>query len=217
MRPNSTPSAFALVVEGSSDKHVVRHIWFRQSRLAPDITQLPFVIAEKEGKPRLLEDIRIEATTPNRLAVGFIVDADVNAIDTWQSVRNRLGTANIRAPSALDQSGVVIEPATEFDPRIGIWIMPDNSSPGELEDFVAEMVPGNDTVWPKSKSYILNITESERRFSEKKTTRAIVHAWLAAREDPRQMGTAIRSSDLEITGELCQRFVGWLERLFQLP
>ncbi len=93
--------------------------------------------------------------------------------------------------------------------------MPDNVSGGELEDFVAQMVPESDPIWPKSKNYIASIGDSERRFSDKKTTRAIVHAWLATLEDPRQMGTAITARDLEVRGEPCQRFVRWLQRLFE--
>ena len=112
-------------------------------------------------------------------------------------------------------NGVVIDPTSEFNPRIGVWIMPDNISDGELENFVAQMVPTGDPVWPRSEGYIASIPESEREFIEKKTTRAIVHAWLATREDPRQMGTAIRAGDLDIDSALCQRFLAWLQRLFE--
>ncbi len=93
--------------------------------------------------------------------------------------------------------------------------MPDNASPGELEDFVAQMVPTGDLVWPRAEHYIASIPESDRKFTETKTTRAIVHAWLATREDPRRMGTAIRAGDLQTNGDLCNRFLNWLQRLFE--
>lgn len=214
-RPGSSPSDSALIVEGVNDKHVVRHTWFRHNGLDPESNQLPFQITEKEGKSQLLDDISIEVKAPNRLAVGFIVDADVGGDDTWRSIRERLRSADIEPPSAMDPAGTVIEPKSEFDPRVGVWIMPDNASEGELEDFVVQMVPATDPVWPKSENYIHSIPESERKFTEKKTTRAIVHAWLATREDPRQMGTAIRARDLQTNGELCQRFLAWLQRLFE--
>ena len=92
--------------------------------------------------------------------------------------------------------------------------MPDNTSQGELEDFVVQMIPNCDPVLPLSQRYITGIPTAARKFSEKKELRAQLYAWLAAREDPRQMGTAIRAGDLEVDGALCQEFVAWLTRLF---
>ena len=114
---------------------------------------------------------------------------------------------------SLILDGTVI-PETEDLPRVGIWLMPDNQSTGELEDFVARMIPGDDPVWPLSEDYIEGIPSEDRKFAQSKTQRAKVHAWLAAREDPRQMGQAIRARDLEVNGELCEKFVSWLRRLF---
>ena len=93
--------------------------------------------------------------------------------------------------------------------------MPNNMSSGELEDFVAEMIPDGDSVWPRSESYIQSIPEDERKFGEKKILRAKVHAWLAARKKPGQMGLAIRHNDLDVTGQLSTEFVDWLKELFE--
>ena len=92
--------------------------------------------------------------------------------------------------------------------------MPDNTSAGELEDFVAQMIPTEDPVWPLSLSYIEGIPEADRKFSEKKKLRAQLYAWLAAREDPRRMGLAIRAQDLKVDGDLSKKFVAWLNELF---
>lgn len=116
-------------------------------------------------------------------------------------------------PGSPDLSGIII-PETDDLPRVGVWLMPDNQSTGELEDFVSEMIPSDDAVWPLSEDYIEGIPLADRKFAENKTQRAKVHAWLAAREDPRQMGQAIRARDLEVNGELCDKFVAWLRRLF---
>ncbi len=42
-----------------------------------------------------------------------------------------------------------------------------------------------------------------------------MYAWLATREEPHRMGTAIGTHDLDIDGPLCQKFVAWLKQLFQ--
>ena len=92
--------------------------------------------------------------------------------------------------------------------------MPDNSNPGELENFVERMIPAADSVWPLSQQFIAGIPSTDRKFAAGKTLRAQIHAWLATREDPRQMGLAIGARDLEIDGPLCQRFLAWLTCLF---
>ena len=99
-------------------------------------------------------------------------------------------------------------------PRVGIWLMPDNQSPGEIEDFVAAMIPDGDPVRPLAERYIDGIPEADRKFAEGKIPRAKIHAWLAAREDPRRMGAAIGAGDLDTEVTLCQSFAAWLRRLF---
>lgn len=168
----------------------------------------------KEGASQLLGSLYDEVNTSKRLVVGIVIDANGDAGSRWEAIRDRLRRADIDAPERIDQDGAII-PSKRRRPRVGAWIMPDNASEGELENFVAQMVPTADPVWPKSEDYIASIPEPERKFIEKKTTRATVHAWLATRQDPRQMGTAIRAGDLQTNGELCQRFLAWLQRLFE--
>ena len=73
-------------------------------------------------------------------------------------------------------------------PRIGIWVMPDNQSVGELEDFVAQMIPDHDLVWPRSQTYIVDIPPPARKFADNKINKSQVHAWLAARSFPASWG-----------------------------
>lgn len=207
-----------LLVEGTDDEHVVGHLWKRVYGSNP-----PFSIGEREGVDNLLRSIRDEANAPGREILGIVVDANDDVSGRWKAVTDRLQSAGIIVPAELDPAGVVIEGRPhEGVPRVGVWLMPDNVATGELEDFVAKMVPSKDPVWPMSKDYIEGILCAHRKFpegkirkfSEGKTLRAQIHAWLAAREDPRQMGLAIKANDLDVDGALCKRFVGWLERLF---
>lgn len=93
--------------------------------------------------------------------------------------------------------------------------MPDNETPGELEEFVSRMIPEDDPVWPRSQAYINGIPVSDRRFSSGKTLRAQIHSWLAAREEPRKMGAAIGARDLNVDTPDAGRLVDWLRRLFR--
>lgn len=54
-------------------------------------------------------------------------------------------------------------------PRVWVYLMPDNASTGELEDFVMQMIPEGDPVWPRFKRYIGEIPQADRKFPEIKT------------------------------------------------
>lgn len=200
---------YVLLVEGNDDEHVVHHI---ADRL--DAT-LNFRILRKGGIVPLLAAIERDLRVPEREAVGILVDANDDTGARWQAVTDRIRRAglDIEPPASPDPEGTII-PDGPRRPRVGIWLMPDNQSPGELEDFVAAMIPNGDPVWPRARDYIDGIPEADRRFAEGKTERAKVHAWLAARGDPRRMGAAIGAGDLATGVPPCQAFADWLRRLF---
>ena len=205
-----SPGNRILLVEGQDEMHVVRHVC-ESYALTP-----PFTISPIGGIDPLLRGIRSEISVEGRTVVGILVDANDNLQSRWQSVTDKLRAANIKPPSGPASNGTIIESRPrESTPRVGIWLMPDNESPGELEDFIAGMIPSGDPVWPMSEDYIEGIPAKDRKFKKGKILRAKVHAWLATREDPRPMGLAIKAGDLDTGAENCERFVGWLRKLFE--
>ena len=205
----AAPSPRVLLVEGQDDSHVVWHVCQRSEAIND------FCIRQKCGIEPLLDSIDTEIQTPELQAMGILVDANMDVAARWNAVKGRLAPANVALPNSPVPSGTIIEGRPHDGiPRVGVWLMPDNASKGELENFVAQMIPDGDAVWPLSQDYIEGIPAAARKFSEKKKARAQVHAWLAAREDPRRMGEAIRTRDLAVDGALCQAFVAWLKRLF---
>ena len=201
-----------LLVEGEDDKHVIRHLSERWDQ------SLEFAIKDYEGIENVLPSIRDHIDELGRPAVGVVVDADFDVLNTWNRVCNRIRESEQSVspiPPAPDPNGTIIpENPDTGSPRVGIWIMPDNVSLGELEGFVSQLIPADDPVWPLSQRYIADIPVRERKFAENKTLRAQIHAWLATREDPRQMGLAIRAHDLAVNNPLSQTFLRWLSRLF---
>ena len=201
-----------LLVEGPDDKHVVIHLRER-SGLAQN-----FEIVEKEGINSLLDSIEVEVDIPGRTVLGIVLDADDNPSARWQALTDRLNRLRQEdrfdlpeLPAQPEPSGTIIEGRL----RIGVWLMPDNRSTGELEDFVGSMIPSGDPVWPLAEAYIEGIPPAERKFGPGKIQRAKVHAWLATREEPRRMGLAIKARDLVTDGANSAAFVGWLRTLFQ--
>lgn len=215
--PNSqlTPPSHVLLVEGKDETHVIRHLLLRNDQ-KPN-----FCMLDKQGIENLLDDIALEVTLSDRKTVGIVVDADDNPNDRWRSVMNRLKDValaeKMKLPKKPKPRGVIIDsrPAVRI-PRIGIWMMPDNQSEGQLEDFIADMIPDDDPVWPQSVAYIKGIRKKDRKFKSNKKLRAKVNAWLATREEPRPMGLAIKAQDLNVDGDNCRDFLAWLYRLFHM-
>ena len=203
-RPPLQPSDRVLLVEGQDDKYVVQHLCERHQ------STRSFSIDDKGNIDQVLKSIANEIKAPGRQAVGILADANSNVARRWNDIQNRLREAGINPPQSLDSGGIIIE----GKPRIGIWLMPDNTSTGELEDFVVKMIPDNDPVWPLSQRYIDDIPLRDRKFIKKKKSRAQLYAWLATRKNLHRMGLAIRARDLKVNGTLSQKFVAWLNALF---
>ena len=202
----SPPKKRVLLVEGRNDKHVVEHLYRKRFAAEP-----PFDVLDKDGFSRLCEAIEPELKVPDRRVVGIVVDADDRPESRWSAVTDRLRRG---CPGLEIGDPAPCGTIAGSEPRVGVWLWPDNESCGEIENFVAGMVPSDDPVWPLSRRYIDSIPVEQRSFSEGKTARAEVHAWLAARAEPRRMGTAIRAGDLDVSGALATRFASWLEKLF---
>ena len=196
-----------LLVEGVDDEQVVSQIRHKNDHLPG------FCVKNTDGVQGILRLIAPELKEPERSVLGIMVDANDDPSGRWQSTIDRLRRLDIQAPNQPSPGGVIID--ASIDLKVGIWMMPDNETPGELEDFVREMIPTSDPVWPRAVEYIDVIPDVDRKFSAAKTLRAQVYAWLAARSRPRNMGTAIRAGDLDDTVPLAVQFVDWLDRLFR--
>lgn len=124
-----------LLVEGSTDMHVVIHICKRAS--IPD-----FNIDLKGSVEGLLESIPNEVRVDGRAALGIMLDANDHPSNRWEAVKGRLRKVGIEPPPNPQPEGVVIDSdPSKGLPRVGVWMMPDNESPGELENFLKEMLP----------------------------------------------------------------------------
>ena len=202
------PPDRVLLVEGESDVHVVHHLWRRQDGPIPS-----FRIEEKGTLGKVLDAIGPEIKVAGRKAVGILVDADDSLTDRWRDLLHRCRAENIDLPAQPITTGTILK-AVDGRPRIGIWLMPDNESPGELEDFVRRMIPADDPIWPRSEDYVDRIPAPDRRFRPGKMLRAKLYAWLATRENPGRMGAAIGAGDLRVDAVLGSTFATWLRSLF---
>ena len=199
-----------LLVEGADDRHVVQHLRDHQDH--PDIPA--FKIVPKCGITKLIRAIGPEIKVPDRLAVGILADANDDPSARWREIADRLRKADIETPDWPVPTGGVVVAGMVGRPRVGVWLMPDNRSQGELEDFVAELIPEGDPVWPLADRYVREIPPDARKFKPGKILRASIHAWLATRKEPRKMGAAITVGDLNATAPLARTFAEWLRAVF---
>lgn len=197
-----------LLVEGRDDRHVVHHIRELQVPRIP-----PFEIVEKGGVDSLVRSISVEARVRGRTALGIMVDADTDPLARWASIAGQLHSAGVDLPPSMNPDGTIIPSVdgTGLGVTVGVWVMPDNNAQGEIEDFVTGLIPEKDPVWPLAEDYIRRIPVDHR---PNDTTKARLHAWLAARpERPLPMGLAIRARELPLKG-VADRFASWLRHLF---
>ena len=145
--------------------------------------------------------------------IGIVADANDDPGARWDTISHQLWKAELGPLDALPPGGLIVG-SDGHRPRVGVWLMPNNQRPGELEDFVQEMIPNGDPVWCLAKRYIRDIPPEAIKFLTKKRSRVELYAWLATRKEPSLMGLAINRGDLQTDGPLCSAFLAWIEGLF---
>ena len=207
------PGRKILLVEGRDDEHVLKHIC--GNRGIPHLDE----VVPHDGDKDLLESI------PTRLrfaeegdVVGVIIDADTDLGARWQAIRDRLVKAGYRdVPSEPDPNGTIFEPSSgSLLPKTGVWIMPDNRTPGILEDFLRFLVPQPSAVLDHAIASVDSLPE--KRFKDKDRPKAVIHTWLAWQKKPgRPYGTAITARFLDPGVPQADALASWLRRLFFQP
>jgi hypothetical protein len=202
-----------LLVEGNDDLHVISNIW---KNVTKDETP-PFYIRDCKSIDNIVPVLAAFLQNPVKTEIiGIVLDADFTPKAHWQSVRNELLKTGYSLPEQPDINGTIIEKHGLY-PRIGIWLMPDNSTTGMLEDFVKYLVPENDKLWAESERVLAEIeNQNLHQYNEKiQRSKAQIHTWLAWQKEPgKPMGIAIQSNFLTTHHDLCQRFTTWLNNLF---
>ncbi|MCC5874965.1 MAG: hypothetical protein JJU11_01980, partial [Candidatus Sumerlaeia bacterium] len=145
--------------------------------------------------------------------LGIIVDANGSPSDRWNAVKDRLYKSGIEIPSEPTHQGVI---ANGMEPgwKVGIWMMPDNSNSGALEDFLLQLIPQKQEAL---KHHAGSSTEKALNLGGtfENLKKATLYTWLAWQEVPGlPYGTAIKSRYFETTSSLSSSFRSWFQDLF---
>ncbi len=200
-----------LLVEGTDDEHVVKHLCTYHG--LPHIDE----IARLGGIDNLIESFPVRLKESDVKAIGVLVDADTNVQTRWDSLRNRLAAAAYPAVPDMPatQGTILTPPADTLLPRVGIWLMPNNQTNGILENFLRFLVPTPNPLLEHARQSLDTIPDGHRRFAANDDPKALIHTWLAWQEEPgRPFGTAITARYLDADVPQAIDFTNWLRQLF---
>jgi hypothetical protein len=157
--------------------------------------------------------------TADLQTLGIVLDADQSAQFTWQSVCAALQKSGYTdLPASPGPNGAIITDLNPDLPKVGIWIMPDNQSAGEVEDFFLQMIPAENALLKHAGDAVRSlIQQGQNLFLESDGSKAKAHTWLAWQPEPgRSMGVALKSGWAGGQHPLAERLAAWFGRLFEM-
>ncbi|TAH07270.1 MAG: hypothetical protein EAZ14_11390 [Runella slithyformis] len=198
-----------LLLEGKDDVFVVSKIWETTKG------EFSFDRIDCDGKDNIPDELRTYILSGNTQSIGIIIDADDNPAGRWQKYQDELRRLGYEVPKQPSKNGTIIN-GLGRNPRVGIWIMPNNDATGILESFIAYLIPENDPLWFESERILSEIeAKNLNKYALKDRPKALIHTWLAWQNNVGvNMSTAIAERYLTTDSDLCQRFVTWLDNLF---
>lgn len=206
------PGRKILLVEGTDDEHVLKHLCGNRN-----VGNLDEVKPQGSAE-LLLENFPVRLKESDVESLGVVIDADTDLATRWHSLRDRLTAAGYQnVPANPVPAGTILNPPPEsLLPRVGVWIMPNNQTPGILEDFLKFLVPASGSqLFDHVKSSVDGIPTVERRFTVLAKPKAVIHTWLAWQEElGKPLGTAITAKFLDPSVTEADALVSWLKNLF---
>lgn len=182
-----------------------------------------FVVKNRGGQPlgktELLSYVDEVVKTADLQAFAIVVDADESATSTWQSVRDVLEKVGYSGlPTSPDPSGTVHTDTNPDLPKVGIWLMPDNQNPGEIEDFFLKLVPAGDKMMAVVRPAVQDLIDRKQHlFPNSDRSKAEAHTWLAWQHEPgRSMGVALKNGWANAKASLASDLAAWFSRVFEL-
>lgn len=212
MPPPPKNSRLQLLVEGSDDAHSVIHLMSRHGYDWDDVRIDRPYVRPLGNDHELLEAVPVAVKASQYERIGVVIDTDANLARRWEQIRTRVaGLAAL--PSQPDPDGTIVHGPRGS--RVGVWLMPDNSSPGNLENFLMGLVPLDDPTWSYAGEVVVEAQSRGAGYKKKDRGKSTLHTWLAWQEEPGlPFGTALKAEFFLHDSEVARRFVHWFQRLF---
>ncbi len=217
-----------LLVEGRDDREVIYQL-LNSYGLGYVTKSKQVEVKEVGGVFNILDKALAEIEYSNDLiTIGLVVDADSDVMNRWDSIKNKFDSFKT-VPIKPENDGTIFTVTCQdlSEVTVGVWLMPNNQSPGMLEDFIRFLVPDQDKLWQRAQNCVDKISMTELSFDTTKkdvqgkkawSTKATLHTWLAWQEYPGQpMGLAITEKFLNAESPHAKTFIEWFRKLFNLP
>jgi len=212
-----------LLVEGEADRNFFE-AYLREAGVTDVWVGPPIDFGGKKyGKgnalnilPNLIQDLADESS--KRLAL--IVDADFPETDlgflkTWNKITNILRDSGYSTPGKPPKStaGFVFE-HTDGLPDFGLWIMPNNTSDGLLEDFIkASAASAERPLLGHAITTVNNLPD--KKFKDIHTRKAEIATWMAWQAMPGQgLQSAVGGKLLDFETSQAKQFTDWLKKIY---
>jgi hypothetical protein len=153
------------------------------------------VVKRYDGKPQLprfLLGLRDSTEFETVHALGIFRDADASPRSAFQSVRDRLQQLELPRPRRAGELNAGVSRIDGIVRTVGVFIMPDNQSPGALEDLCLRAIDGDAGL--VCAQTFLECVQSQANVvcRDQDKSKAQLNAWLASRRDPTlRLGQAI--------------------------
>ena len=198
-----------LLVEGKNDLHVVlalRNVFGVNS---------DFNVCECGSRELAIKRFGAMILEPNGAKrLGIVIDADNDsAKECWEIVRNKVEGHGYTFPQKPSAGGITIGGSGRL-PNIGVWVMPDNDSPGVLEDFLFRMADQH--VLAQACSCVETAKSLQlATFKDIHYSKAVIHTYLAWQDEPGMpLGLAVTARLFAVDSELGKAFALWVDKLF---
>jgi hypothetical protein len=148
--------------------------------------------------------------------LGVLMDGDDNPPGRYQRLRALCREFFPSMPKTIPADGLII--SNEEGKRLGIWLMPDNVTPGNLEAFLRPLVPAEQTkLWGFAEDTILAARERGATWRDAHKGKAQLCTWLGWQDPPgRSPGMALIQRNLNPEAESARSFVAWFKKLYSL-
>ncbi|CAK0780145.1 DUF4276 family protein [Azospirillaceae bacterium] len=211
----SSSNKKTLLVEGKTEKLVISAL-MEKSIIGFNKEYPPIQIETLDGKDDILKSIPTYIKSEN--SIGIVIDADGDFQGTWNQIYNKLEYTNQfpELPETLPLTGLVIK--NEEGKRLGVWVMPNNTSQGMLETFLAFLIPKKQNeLWKTACSAVTEAKKAGAQFRKNHEDKANIYTWLAWQDPPGEdFKIAICKKTLEPNAPLAKKFVKWLCDLFEI-
>jgi hypothetical protein len=208
-----------LHVEGKADQYAIASLMSWHVEWGSREKDWPVLICAAGSYSEMLENNYIPTllqTNSKALSnIGFVIDADLSCEGRWDSLRRLCLPLFPDIPIDLPTGGLIV---VNGDRRLGVWIMPDNSSLGMLETFIASLIECDDPdLWKFTKQASGDALDHNAKYKIYHLDKAHVHAWLAWQNPPGQpLGEAFLTKCLNAKHELAKPFINWFRELYEV-